>query len=301
LHFHRWNVMKYPSPLVGSVLLVVAPLLTVLARRGRHDEREAAELRRANAALQERVAVLQAQVAASESGGSDVERERDEFLATLSHELRSPLNAIVGWLELLRLHANDPARQAHALDVIERNAHAQMRIVSDLLDAGRLATRRLEIARAPVALQEVVDDAVAAVKDAAAARGITLLVTRTAAPSTTGDRARLRQALVHLLDNALKFTDRGGEVTITLAQDHAHAVVQVTDTGIGIAADVLPVVFDRFRQGERGLTRRYGGLGLGLTIVQRLVELHGGTVEAGSAGAGRGATFTVRLPLRAGA
>ena len=290
------DAMKYPSPVVGSLLLA-APLLTVLARRGRREQRAAAELRIAQAALQRRVDALQAQLASVQGSNGDVERERDEFLATLSHELRSPLNAMLGWIELLRLHITDPAQQAHALDIIERNARAEVRVISDLLDAARLVTRRLQIARAPVALHDVVYDAVQAVREAATARGVTLTIDCAAPVETTGDRARLQQALVHLLTNAVKFTDRGGTVTVTIARDRSHAVIQVSDTGVGIASDVLPMVFDRFRQGERGLTRRYGGLGIGLTIVQGLVELHGGTVEAASAGTGKGAAFTIRLPL----
>jgi signal transduction histidine kinase len=294
------DAMKYPSPVVGS-LLVAAPLLTVLARRGRRKQRAAAELRLAHAALQRRFAALQAELARVRGSNGDVERERDEFLATLSHELRSPLNAMLGWIELLRLHIKDPAQQAHAIEIIERNARAEVSVISDLLDAARLVTRRVEIARAPVALQAVVHDAVAVVREAATARGVTLTVDGAAPVETTGDRGRLQQVLVHLLTNAVKFTDRGGTVTVTIARDRSHAVIQVSDTGVGMTSDVLPIVFDRFRQGERGLTRRYGGLGLGLTIVHGLVELHGGAVEAASGGAGKGATFTVRLPLRAGA
>ena len=292
--------MKYPSPVVGSLLLA-APLLTVLVRRGRREQRVAAELRVQYAALQQRVAALQAQIANARDGAGEVERERDEFLATLSHELRSPLNAMLGWIELLRLHIKDPVQQAHALEIIERNARAEVRVISDLLDAARLVTRRLQIAHASVALQDVVSDAVAVVQETATARGVAINVESTSVVETTGDRARLQQALVHLLTNAVKFTDRGGTVTVTVARDRSNAVIQVADTGIGIPRDVLAVMFDRFRQGERGLTRRYGGLGLGLTIVQGLVELHGGTVEAASAGSGKGATFTIRLPLRAGA
>jgi signal transduction histidine kinase len=291
--------MKYPSPAVGSLLLA-APLLTFLARLAR-EGRAAAELRAAHAALKRRAAILEAQIEDLQRRAADVERERDEFLATLSHELRSPLNAMLGWIELLRVHIKDPAQQAHALSVIERNARAEVRIISDLLDAARLVTRRVHLAREPLALEDVVRDAVAAVRDAAAARGVTLHVDLTTSLRPSADRARLRQAIVHLLNNAVKFTDRGGDVTVTLARDRDHAIIQIADTGIGITSDVLPLIFDRFRQGERGLTRRYGGLGLGLAIVHRLVELHGGTVEAASAGSGKGATFTVRLPLEAGA
>ncbi len=293
--------MRYSSPVLGSLLLAVAPLLTVVARLGRRRLRGTVELRRAHAALECRNAALEAEVDRLSRRAGDVERERDEFLATLSHELRSPLNAMLGWIELLRLHIKDPAQQAHAIDVIERNARAEVRIVNDLLDTARLVTRRLHLIREPVALEEIVQQAVDVVRDAATAKGITLRVRPASGVSAVGDRTRLRQVVVHLLNNAIKFSDRGGEVTVSIDQEPAVALIRVTDTGIGIARDILPVVFDRFRQAERGLTRRYGGLGLGLTIARQLVELHGGTVEAASEGPGKGATFTVRVPTRAGA
>jgi signal transduction histidine kinase len=293
--------VKYPSPVLGSLLLAVAPLLTVAAHLGRRRARGTVELRTAHAALERRHAALQTEVDRLTRQAADVDRERDEFLATLSHELRSPLNAMLGWIELLRLHIKDPAQQAHAIDVLERNARAEVRIVSDLLDAARLVTRRLHLVREPLALDDIVQQAVDVVTDAATAKGIIVQVRATPGVRVVGDRTRLGQVVVHLLNNAIKFSDRGAAVTISIHQEPGAALIRVSDTGIGIARDILPLVFDRFRQAERGLTRRYGGLGLGLTLARRLVELHGGTVEAASEGPGTGATFSVRLPTRAGA
>ena len=299
MHFWFVDAMKYASPAIGSLLLAAPALLTMFARH-RRQHRAAAELRSSNIALQRRVAALEAQLETMQCGARDIERERDEFLATLSHELRSPLNAILGWIELLRVHIKDAAQQAHAIDIIERNARAEVRVVSDLLDMARLVTRRLQIARAPVSLENVVREAAGAVADTAARRGIALHVDASSAVPAIGDRGRLLQVVAHLLGNAIKFTERGGAVRVTVAGDRSQAIMRVADTGIGIAPDMLSQVFEGFLQAERGLTRRYGGLGLGLAIVKRLVELHGGTVEAASGGPGRGATFTVRLP-RAGA
>jgi signal transduction histidine kinase len=275
-------------PAVGSSLLAVVSLMTLVTSRARHEE-ERKELKK-------RAAALQATVDRLERTAQDIEREKDEFLATLSHELRSPLNAMLGWIELLRLHIKDPAQQAYAIDVIERNAHAEVRIVADLLDMARLVTRRLHLVREPVSLQSVVREASNAVSDAATTKGITVHVDSPDDVHVVGDRARLRQVVSQLLGNAVKFTQPAGRVIVTLGRDASGALIRVADTGIGITREMLPRVFDRFRQAESGLTRTYGGLGLGLALVRHLVELHGGTVEADSRGLQQGATFTVRLP-----
>lgn len=290
-------------PGVGSSLLTLVSLLRLAASRVRQDEdrKDHTVLKAEHAALEERAAALQTRVDLLERKAQDIEREKDEFLATLSHELRSPLNAILGWIELLRLHLKDPAQQAHAIDVIQRNAHAEVRIIADLLDMARLVTGKLHLALEPVSVQDIVREASHAVSDAATAKGIALDVNTPEAVRVVGDRGRLRQAVTELLANGVKFTPRGGRVMVTLGSDPSGAVIRIADTGVGITREMLPRVFDRFRQAESGLTRTYGGLGLGLTIVRRLVELHGGTVEAESAGLQQGASFTVRLPHGSGA
>jgi signal transduction histidine kinase len=294
--FSEADAMKHPLPAVGSLLLVIAPLL-VAAGRGWRRREPAPILDDASAALRRRIAELQAQVERLEHQARDAERERDEFLATLSHELRSPLNAMLGWIELLRVHLKDPVQQAHAIDVIERNARAEVRIIGDLLDLARLVTHRLSIERQPVSLRDVVQEAVDTMIDTAAAHAVSIRPDCPADVCAIGDRARLEQAIRHIVDNAVKFSDRGGTVRISLRCSGRTALIEVSDTGIGMGNETLSHVFDRFRQAERGLTRRYGGLGVGLTIARAIVELHGGTVEAASGGPGKGSTFTLRLPV----
>lgn len=286
--------MKCPSAVAGSLLLVIAPLL-VAAQRGRREDRTPAVNGRATV-LAQRIAELEAQVERLERQVRGVEAERDEFLATLSHELRSPLNAMLGWIELLRLQVDDPAHRDHAINVIERNARAQHRIIGELLDLARLVTHRVELAREPVRLDRVVASAVDEVRAAAAAKAILMEVDGADAVTITVDAAHVRQAVAHLLDNAVKFTPEGGRVTVTLAVDDASATVAVADTGIGIDRAMQRLVFERFRQVERGLTRQYTGLGLGLTIARHVAALHGGSLDVESQGRGAGARFTLRLP-----
>ena len=248
------------------------------------------------AARARRINALEAEVARLARATAAAEQQKNEFLGTLSHELRTPLNAILGWVQLLRMHIDDPRQQQHALDVIERNARRQACLVTDLLDMSRIVTGRLHLAREQVVLDDVIREAAASLTDASVASRVAVRVEAPKGVHVRGDRARLRQIFVNLLSNALKFTPAGGYVTIRLTAEAQAAVVEVIDTGVGIAPEVVPRLFESFRQGETGLTRRYGGLGLGLTLVRTLVELHGGTVSATSAGLGRGATFTVRLP-----
>ena len=288
--------MKYPPPAAASLLLLVAPLLVVARRVRRRDARDAPQ--DASAALRQRIAALQAQVDHLERQVRDVESEQDEFLATLSHELRSPLNAMLGWIELLRLHVHDHAHRDRAIDVIERNARAELRVVGELLDMARLVTHRVQIAREPVRLGDLAADAVAELRAAAAAKEMALQLDVLDAAETTGDPFHLRTVVTHLLDNAIKFTPSGGRVAVTVRAEGTDAMVTVADTGIGVSPDMLPFVFDRFRQVDRGLTRQFGGLGLGLTIVKHLVAMHGGTVEVESDGPDAGTRVTVRLPRR---
>jgi PAS domain S-box-containing protein len=224
-------------------------------------------------------------------------RTKDEFLATMSHELRTPLNAIFGWARMLQSSTMDEMTQARALDAIVRSASAQSRLVEDLLDLSRIVSGRMRLELEPYDMRAVIEAALDTVRPAAAAKGIAL-ETRfdPAVPVMTGAPARLQQVVWNLLMNAVKFTPAGGRVQVTLRPWGEGVEILVVDDGEGISAEALPYIFDRFRQEDSSTTRRYGGLGLGLALVRHLVELHGGTVHALSAGKRQGATFTVRLP-----
>jgi signal transduction histidine kinase len=227
-------------------------------------------------------------------------RVKDEFLATLSHELRTPLTAIFGWARMLSAGGLDEAAARRGIESIERNAKAQSQLIEDILDVSRITSGKLRLEVRPVNLADVVEEAIDAVLPAAEAKGVRLRrVLDSEENIVSGDPARLQQVVWNLLSNAVKFTPRGGRIQIRLERTDSHAEVVVSDTGQGIRPDVLPHVFERFTQADSSSTRTYGGLGLGLSIVRHLVEMHGGTVEAESAGEGLGATFTVRLPLTA--
>jgi len=229
---------------------------------------------------------------------SQANRLKDEFLATLSHELRTPLTAILGWTHMLRSGKFDEANTVQALETIERNARAQTRLIDDLLDISRIVTGRLSLDIRPVDLTLVIEAVIDVVRPAADAKSIQLSVESDyAAIPFQGDPDRLQQILWNLLSNAIKFTPKGGRVEIRLEHARDYAQIKVSDTGKGIGADFLPYAFDRFRQADNSLSREYTGLGLGLSIVRHLTELHGGTVSVESGGEGRGATFTVRLPI----
>jgi len=233
-----------------------------------------------------------ARIAAEESN-----RLKDEFLATLSHELRTPLTAILGWSSMMRDSRLDEKTRAAALEIIERNARTQQQIVDDILDVSRIITGQLRFEAEPTDVRGVVEAAVDTVRPAASAKSIALRTEfEPGVGPVMGEPRRLQQVVWNLLLNAVKFTPIGGEVRVRVEGGGAHARVAVTDTGVGIAPNFLPFVFDRFRQGDQSTTRTHGGLGLGLAIVRHLVELHGGTVRAESDGEGRGATFTVELP-----
>jgi signal transduction histidine kinase/ActR/RegA family two-component response regulator len=227
---------------------------------------------------------------------------KDEFLATVSHELRTPLNAIMGWARMLGSKQLAPVRATHAIATIERNASALAHIIEDLLDVSRIVAGTLRLAPQPVDLVAVAQAALDAVRPLAAAKNVQLAFSPDLPALTTvsGDAGRLEQVIWNLLANAIKFTPEGGRVDVFIAPSKAHMEVKVVDTGQGISPNFLPHVFDRFRQADGATTRRHTGLGVGLAIVRQLVELHGGTVHAASQGVGRGATFTVRLPISAG-
>ncbi|MDQ3907029.1 MAG: ATP-binding protein, partial [Acidobacteriota bacterium] len=230
----------------------------------------------------------------------DVNRLKDEFLATLSHELRTPLTAVLGWTRLLGTRQLDEATQSRALETIERNAQAQVQLIDDILDVSRIIRGKLRLNVRHVELAPVIEAAVDSARPAAEAKGIRLQVVldRSAGP-ISGDPDRLQQVIWNLLSNAVKFTPREGRVQVVLSRANSHIEVAIIDTGQGIEPEFLPYVFDRFRQADPTTTRQHGGLGLGLAIVRHLVELHGGSVRAQSAGQGKGSTFRVMLPLLA--
>lgn len=255
------------------------------------------ELESANSRLGDLYEAEQRARAAAE----EANHSKDAFLAMVTHELRSPLNAMLGWTRVLRTKKLDEAGQQHALETIEASARTQAHLIEDLLDTARIASGKMRIDLKPVDLVEVVNAALAVVRPAAEARGIELVSgSDTHANLITGDPDRLQQVVWNLLSNAIKFTPEGGRVEIRLERADPYARITVSDTGRGIATDFLPHVFDRFSQqvGSGGSQRR-GGLGLGLSLAKHLVELHGGTISAESAGEGQGATFTFKLPLRA--
>jgi PAS domain S-box-containing protein len=227
----------------------------------------------------------------------EASRMKDEFLATVSHELRTPLNAVVGWSRLLRTGQLDQDGLTHALEVIERNAGAQKQIIEDLLDVSRIITGKLRVNSQPVDLLLVIHAAIDVVRPAAKAKELRVR-THIDVPGmiVKGDADRLQQVAWNLLANAVKFTPRGGEIDIFLGKCNALAEIRIEDSGPGIPADFLPLIFDRFTQADGSSTRRHGGLGLGLAIVRHLVELHGGTVTAGNRNEQGGAVITIHLP-----
>jgi signal transduction histidine kinase len=228
-------------------------------------------------------------------------RLKDEFLAVLSHELRSPLNPILGWTNLLRTRKLGEAATAQALEVIERNAKLQSQLIEDLLDVSRILRGKLNLNFVSVQLSDVIHAALETVRITAEAKSISIeLHFDPTVVSVKGDPNRLRQIVWNLLSNAVKFTPDGGRVEVSLEKsaDPAFAQIVVSDTGKGIGADFLPYMFDYFRQEDSSITRSHGGLGLGLAIVRQLVEMHGGTISAESLGEGQGAKFTVKLPIR---
>jgi PAS domain S-box-containing protein len=225
-------------------------------------------------------------------------RAKDDFLAVLSHELRSPLSAMVGWLWLLRREIAGQPAALRALDTLERNVRAQSQLIDDLLDVSRIVSGKLRLEFETTDLAQVVRAAVDAIRPAAAGKHVTLACDVPAVPlPVEGDAERLAQVAGNLLANAVKFTPEGGRIAVTAGREDADAVVVVRDSGEGVAPALLPHVFDRFKQGDASTVREHGGLGLGLAIVHHVVERHGGTVTAWSPGPGLGATFTVRLPV----
>ncbi|MBW4598365.1 MAG: PAS domain-containing protein [Calothrix sp. FI2-JRJ7] len=245
----------------------------------------------------DRERILQQEQAAREES-ERANRIKDEFLAVLSHELRTPLNPILGWSKLLQTGKLNASKAAEALKAIERNAKLQSQLIEDLLDVSRILRGKLTLNVAPVTLPPVINAALETVQLAVEAKSIYIqTIFEPNVGQILGDIGRLQQIICNLLSNAVKFTPEGGRVEVQLTQIQTSAQIQVIDNGKGISSDFLPHVFEHFRQEDGAITRQFGGLGLGLAIVRQLVELHGGTVAASSAGEGFGATFTVKLPL----
>ncbi|HEV7797387.1 MAG TPA: ATP-binding protein, partial [Pyrinomonadaceae bacterium] len=243
-----------------------------------------------------RVALVGEQMARAEAETAN--RMKDEFLATVSHEIRTPLNAIIGWSHLLRSGRLDATTAARAVETIDRNAKSQAQLIEDILDVSRMITGKLRLNTEPVDIASVINAAIDSVQLAIDSRELHLEVTLDpSARHTMGDANRLQQIVWNLLANAIKFTPSGGHIEVKVERAGGNLQLRVSDTGQGIGASFLPFIFDRFRQADGTTTRQHGGLGLGLAIVRQLVELHGGTIKAHSAGEGKGSTFTIKLPL----
>jgi signal transduction histidine kinase len=283
---------------------IIAELTHTVARGIEHRrlmlaEREArAGLEELNRELERRVEERTAELQRVNRELTEANRAKDVFLATLSHELRTPLTPVLGWVALLRSGGTgDPTMLTQGLDAIQRNAQLQARLIDDLLDISRVISGKLRIDREPVNLSNVVESAAETVRAEAQSRAVELAVELPSSPVVVqGAPLRLQQIVWNLLSNAVKFTPKGGRVAARVWAEGDESLVEVTDTGIGIAPDFLPHVFDRFRQADGTTTRQYGGLGLGLAIVRALAELHGGWVRADSEGLGRGSRFTFGLP-----
>jgi signal transduction histidine kinase len=262
------------------------------------EQKARADLEQLNLDLEQRIIERTAELTRLNAELAEANRAKDVFLATLSHELRTPLTPVVGWIKLLRSGNLDAKSVAQALDAIERNAWLQARLIDDLLDTSRIATGKLQFEPRPIDLNVAVKAALDTVRALAASRNIELSVALSAATVVVmAEPVRLQQIAWNLLSNAIKFTEPGGKVTVTTEADGIEAHFAVTDTGIGIAPDFLPHVFDRFRQADGSTSRRHGGLGLGLAIADALAKMHGGRLEALSDGFGKGSRFTFRLGL----
>lgn len=281
---HRW-VMDRGTPLFGAeeiFLGFIGSIIDINERKEAEDDSGARLKIEQDARLEaERTALL-----------------KDEFLATVSHEMRTPLTAMLGWVQLLRNGSLPSETVPQALETIERNARAQAKLIDDLLDMSRILSGRLRLDMQTVNILDSVEAALAAAEPGAAAKRIEFV--RRLDPltgSVSGDPTRLQQVIWNLLNNAIKFTPAGGTISVSLERVNSHLEIEVSDTGEGISPEFLPHVFDRFRQQDASTMRRHQGLGLGLSIVKQLVELHGGSVRAKSPGIGQGATFVVALPI----
>jgi signal transduction histidine kinase/CheY-like chemotaxis protein len=299
------------SELVGAILLIVTGFLFSLELRRRRiaearlqetlasvEHQVAERTDELHVALNERAAAVE-RADAARRAAEEASRLKDEFLSTASHELRTPLNAIVGWIHVLKMGFTDEEQRRKAVDAIDRNAKIQTRLIEDLLDVSRMIQGRVALTLAPTDLRSIVEAAVVILRPAAAAKGIAVDVE---GPDDVlpvlGDEHRLQQVVWNLLANALKYTSRGGKVTVVTGSEGNRAIVRVSDTGEGIDSGFLPHVFEPFSQGASSTMRT--GLGLGLAIVKRLVDLHGGHITVESNGVGQGAVFSVSMPMAEG-
>jgi len=248
---------------------------------------------------QEQLSALLASERGARHEAEVANRSKDEFLAVLSHEMRTPLTAMLGWLTILRSQKLDPETARRAIETVERNAKAQAQLIEDLVDISRIVGGKLNLEVRPIEVMPVVEAAVDVVRPAADAKQINLQIHEEPVPPVSADPARLQQVIWNLLSNAVKFTPKGGAIDVYLRQVESSAEIVIRDNGIGIAPDFLPLVFERFRQAESVATRSHRGMGLGLAIVRHLIELHGGTVLAESEGENKGSVFSIRLPLAA--
>ena len=279
IHCEWYNSVLHDD--FGKLVSVLSLVLNVTSRKLAEEERAALLVRERDARRH----------------AEEADRLKDEFLATLSHELRTPLTSILGWASMIRNGEVEGPSAERAIETIERNARSQARLIDDLLDVSRIITGNLRLELNPLNLVPIVEAAVDALRPTADAKGLELTTEFSSACLVRGDANRLRQVIWNLLSNAIKFTPRGGGVQIVLDCVDGIVRLKVSDTGEGISAEFLPYVFDRFRQAEGSISRRQGGLGLGLAVVRHLVELHGGNVSAESSGLGSGSTFTVDLPM----
>lgn len=294
------NASEWRQKKKDGTIIEVEVIWHELLYRGQHaalvlandiTDRKRTEAEREQLLEQERKAREEAEAA---------NRAKDEFLATVSHELRAPLNAMLGWAQILRSTRVDDATLAHAIQIIERSARTQSRLIEDLLDTARIVSGKLRLDIQPVDLTSLIENAVEVLQPAAEAKGIDIQLTLDFGREViTGDADRLQQIVWNLLSNAIKFTPNGGCAEVRLERADPHVRITVSDTGKGISPEYLPFIFDRFHQADSPSTRRHTGLGLGLSLVRHLVELHGGTVYAKSPGEGQGASFIINLPLRA--
>ena len=294
------------APRLAEVETLV-PILPLLSRSLQSEQASLAAAGQAQAArtaasqataLADKLSATRMELQAALASAEAAARAKDDFLAVVSHELRTPLNAILGWVQLILMGRLDAATQARALESIERNAKSQARLIEDILDMSRIVAGRFRLNVASVDLAGTIEAALDVVRPAAQAKNVSLqAVLDSQLGPISGDAERLQQVLWNLLSNAITHTPRGGRVYVRLQRVNSHVEISVTDNGKGVDPAFLPHMFERFRQEENSATRRHTGLGLGLAITRHLVELHGGTISAASEGLGRGATFTVRLPL----
>jgi signal transduction histidine kinase len=262
------------------------------------EQQARADLKALNRDLERRIEERTGELVKLNEELMEANRTKDVFLATLSHELRTPLTPVLGWVKLLRSGSLGPTETSQALGVIERNARLQTRLIDDLLDISRIVSGKLSVEREPADVNEIVTTVVDTLRSSAEERGVGLQVNLAPSPAIVlGAPERLQQVVWNLVSNALKFTDSGGRVSLGVNAGEESVQVIVEDTGIGITPEFLPHVFDSFRQADSSHSRRYGGLGLGLSIVQALAAMHGGEVKAESDGVGCGACFTLTLPL----